>query len=316
MRSSARRSASTAELRLARLQRGLGGGDLGGARLERLLGGRRALLELAALALELLRDLVQRPLARLDPRPLLGGGGLELAGVTITLGNRLVALAHRALAGREAGFGLLLAGLERRTLALQLALALADLGQLLRELGGGLGTLALGMLQLVDTPLGMSGELLHARVLGDDLRVALDERRLLALELRDALLQRLLALLEILRPRRQLLVALGDRACGLLELVARDALALDRRVRLGTRGFELGEQARGRERRAPARPAAPRRPPRRPARGVPPARRGRRLRLRLRFRREGLRSPMPLDRGAEPCPKPFSVSGGVTSEPS
>jgi len=51
----------------ARVEGGLGVGDLSRARLERLLGGSGALLELATLALELLCSLGQRALACFDP---------------------------------------------------------------------------------------------------------------------------------------------------------------------------------------------------------------------------------------------------------
>ena len=174
---------------LARVQRGLRFGDLGGTSLERLLGRCGALLELAALSLELLRDLGQRALTRFNLGALFRDGRFELTSIAITLGDCHVAFPDSALTRREPCLCLLLARLERRAFALQLALTLADFGELLRELGGGLCTVALGVLELVDASFGVAGELLDTCVLRDDLRVPLDQSGLLALEHGDALLE-------------------------------------------------------------------------------------------------------------------------------
>ena len=87
--------------------------------------------------------------------------------------------------------------LERDALALQLALALADRRELLCDLSGCPRALALGLLELLDAAVDVRAELRHARILGDDLRVPLDELRALALEVLDAFGQRLLALREL-----------------------------------------------------------------------------------------------------------------------
>src|SRR5262249_36526512 len=154
--------------------------------------------------------------------------------------HRGVAFAHATFARREARLRLLMARLERRALALELALALADLGELLRQLSSCFRPVPLGGLKLFGSALPAARQLLHPGVLGDDLRVPLDQRGLLALKLGNLPFVRVLPLVELLRPPVDLRLAILDRAGGRFELVVHRALTIERSCQLGPRSLELG----------------------------------------------------------------------------
>ena len=226
-----------------RPERGLAVGDRLRAGLERMFEALRALLELLLLRGERLLELPKRGLAGLDTAAFACGLGLDLTCRVLTVRRCCVALTDRALARGEPRFGFLLPRLVRGALALELALALADLRQLLRQLSGRLGAVALCGLELLDAALCMSRKLLDTCVLGDNLGVALDERRLLALEIGDTPGQRLLLLTELAGPVLELGLALRDRAGTRMQLVAGGPLALECLLQFRTQVLEFRDRA-------------------------------------------------------------------------
>src|SRR5207248_4225837 len=146
-------------------------------------------------------------LAGLDLRPFLGQRSLGVPGCALPLGDRGVPFADGTFARREARLRLLMARLERRALALELALPLADSGKLFRQLSSCFGAFTLGRLELVDAALSVAGELLDACVFRDDVCVAFHELGLLSLQLRKLLLEHRLAFFQILRPPLDLALA-------------------------------------------------------------------------------------------------------------
>jgi putative oxidoreductase len=105
--------------------------------------------------------------------------------------------------------------------------------------GWAFGALALGVLELLDPRLRVARELLHARILRDELGMPLDERVMLALEVLALPREALLALLQLLGPHLELRLALGGRATGGMSLLACDALALERLLELCPHRLEL-----------------------------------------------------------------------------
>ena len=139
----------------------------------------------------------ERLLPRLDLGKRAGGLRFELANRAFPLDEQVVALAHGMLTGGELCAGRLLGGFEGDAFALQLALALADGGELLRDLPGGPCAFTFCLLELLDASVDVRAEFRHARVFGDDLRVPLDELQPFPFELPDAGDERLLALIEL-----------------------------------------------------------------------------------------------------------------------
>ena len=177
-------------------------------------------LEVALLAFDQLLGIRQRLFAGLRLRPLLVRGSLELARRPVALADHCIPFTHRTFARREARLRLLMARLVRRALALKLALPLADFSELFRKLSSCLRPLTLGGFEFFDAALCVAGQFLDTCVLGNDLRVALDQCCLVALEIGELLLESLLPPVEVLRPARDLALPLCDCTSGLVLLVA------------------------------------------------------------------------------------------------
>ena len=94
-------------------------------------------------------------------------------------------------------------------------------------------------IELLDPAVRMRRKLSDARVLGDDLRVLVDERRLLALELLGTPSEILLAVVELRGEPGQVGPLLGVVHVCLRELLLQDALALARGGQLGLGCLEL-----------------------------------------------------------------------------
>src|SRR5581483_8086938 len=213
------------ELRLARLERRLAALELG-EQVERLL---RGATVAAALPLQPLGLRARALLARRERRLALGQRGraggeplLDLAlahgdrldarlellphAVDVELGGAEVALAgaERLLAVAEGALplgDLELAGGEARlglgALAAELPLALGDARELLRDLGGGVGTLVVRGLELRGPRLDLHAELGEPRLLGDELGPELRQLPPLARDELLLLCERALALGEL-----------------------------------------------------------------------------------------------------------------------
>ena len=110
------------------------------ALVERRFDGDAPLLELAALLVEPFLCCLQRPVACIEPRPHACGFRFGVAQVALLLADGDVPLAHGELARGDARLRLLLPRRECGALALELALALGDLRDLLRNLRGSLRT--------------------------------------------------------------------------------------------------------------------------------------------------------------------------------
>ncbi len=228
---------------------------------------------------EHLRSSVPRPLERflarrhrlralLEPRPIASALGfrslqleLPVRDRTLAAERRRVELADAVFACCEPRFRLLPARIERSALPLQLAFALADPGELLRDLRLGLGTLLVVRPKIVRTQVDVRRELSDTCLFRNELGALRDELEAVALDLvrldsqDDLLLLELCACrLEAGRTLLELRFAYGQVALGcelslvrldlMLERLAQLLLAPDRRFELRLHRCELRRDGR------------------------------------------------------------------------